>query len=46
MDELVNAVTGMNFDPIGFLSDEGGAIQKGLLIFTEVLHKCFRKGKV
>lgn len=29
MDEAVNAVTGMNFDPIGFVSDEGGNNSKG-----------------
>ena len=29
MDEIAKTVTGTNFDPIGFVSDEGGAIQKG-----------------
>lgn len=33
MDEIAKTVTGTNFDPIGFVSDEGGAIQKGLVDF-------------
>ena len=33
MDDLVNSTTGAKFDPIGFVSDEGGAIQKGLVDF-------------
>ena len=33
MDDLVNSTIGAKFDPIGFVSDEGGAIQKGLVDF-------------
>ena len=33
MDEIAKTVTGTNFNPIGFVSDEGGAIQKGLVDF-------------
>ena len=30
MDEIVNAATGMNFDPVGFVSDEGKQFKRGL----------------
>ena len=33
MDDIVMTVSGSRFDPIGFVSDEGGAIQKGLVDF-------------
>lgn len=33
MDDVAKTATGTNFDPIGFVSDEGGAIQKGLVEF-------------